>query len=115
MPRLNASLALWLALAPAPPAMAETLMLPSRAGEVPFSHRPHFGGEGDCVVCHHESRPPARMQPCRDCHDGPDGSVLSARDAFHGSCIGCHHRLLRAGQDTGPARRCSGCHAPSGR
>jgi hypothetical protein len=89
---------------------ADTFVLPSRTGDVPFPHARHFS-VADCVACHHTSQPGEAMTACHVCHREQGGEARSAHRAFHDSCIGCHDKLLRAGLQTGPSKRCSACHA----
>jgi len=84
------------------PAVVE---IPSRAGQVTFAHAPH--AEIGCQDCHHTGV----IQGCRHCHTATSTTARTSREAFHGSCIGCHLADLKVGKTTGPAKRCSACHA----
>lgn len=105
---------LLLCLALIPSAMASAAMeLPSPIGAVPFDHRAHAAREGaNCAVCHHTSTGTDVAVACRQCHQPSAGFAPDRRDAFHGSCIGCHDTLQRTKKTTGPVKRCSGCHTP---
>ncbi len=91
---------------------AAAMELPSRAGAVPFDHGRHITYErGNCTACHHTSTGTKVDATCRQCHQPSALAAMpDSRTAFHGSCIGCHEKLQRNGQATGPTKRCSGCH-----
>lgn len=92
--------------------LTEPVLLPSRAGAVPFNHVTHAALRGtSCERCHHTSAGAQVEQGCRACHRAEGAFVASREVAFHGQCIGCHRQQERAGVRTGPAARCSGCHA----
>ncbi len=92
------------------PALAgDDITLPSKTGAVQFPHARHFGVAGGCVACHHTSKPGEAMPTCHACHHAGNG-VRSAFRAFHDSCLGCHERTARAGQKSGPVKRCAACH-----
>lgn len=93
-------------------ASAAVMELPSRAGAVPFDHGRHITHEkGNCTACHHTSTGANVEATCRQCHQPSARAAMpDSRTAFHGSCIGCHEKLQRGGQATGPTKRCSGCH-----
>jgi hypothetical protein len=88
------------------PAVVE---IPSRVGQVTFAHAPHAGI--GCLDCHHTGV----EQGCRACHTATATSARARREAFHGSCIGCHLADLKAGKTTGPVKRCSACHVSPSR
>lgn len=85
---------------------------------VMFQHGLHMEGF-ECLDCHHQYEngenvldeadleEDADNVACASCH-GED-SDLGLRKAFHRQCVGCHMKLRKQGQDTGP-ELCGECH-----
>jgi len=91
---------------------ADTLTLKASNGDVTFNHKKH--GEtvgGDCVKCHHTwKKGDTSGKLCVDCHkEKAEGKTLSAKDAFHKDCQGCHKDLKAANKPAGPTS-CTQCH-----
>jgi predicted CXXCH cytochrome family protein len=73
-----------------------------------------------CAECHHvyeggknvfkEGDP---VQKCSGCHDAvkSEGKVKKLMLAYHKNCQGCHKEMNKAGEKTGPTRKCNDCHA----
>ncbi len=81
-------------------------------GKVTFTHKKHAEAlKIDCLKCHHTwKKGETSGQLCKDCHKAKtEGKTLSAKDAYHKSCKGCHDDLKKANKPTGPAG-CTQCH-----
>jgi len=89
---------------------------------VPFPHGLHMTGNLSCKDCHHvyqngknvldESELTDGNQNirCSHCHALKSaGGRYGLMDAFHLQCMGCHGRIARKGQKSGP-RLCGQCH-----
>jgi len=74
----------------------------------PFAHKKHADALKDCKVCHHTTKEGEKVQKCTDCHT--KDSKLTAKDAFHKSCRGCHMKLKKEGKAAGTTA-CTKCHA----
>ena len=81
----------------------KTIALAAKAdqGPVAFPHKEHHK-KASCAKCHHELKPGGKPVSCRDCH-GPDPKTLTAKEAFHGTCKGCHKK-------EGMSVECDQCH-----
>ncbi len=90
-------------------------------GGVKFEHRLHVERDpGQCVVCHHTSKPEKPEtkpnQACRDCHTKPlpAGMKTTKQAAFHrssgqaGLCIDCHKQVNAKGKKS--PQKCVECH-----
>lgn len=85
---------------------------------VTFQHESHMEGF-ECLDCHHqyedgenvldegELEEDAENVTCASCHNGD--SEIGLQKAFHRQCMGCHMKLRKAGQSTGP-ELCGECH-----
>jgi predicted sulfurtransferase len=77
-------------------------------GKVTFNHSVH---KIECLKCHHDwktSQTTGKL--CKDCHKTKtEGKTISAKEAFHKTCKGCHDELKKAGKSTGPTG-CTQCH-----
>src|SRR5512139_1984786 len=73
----------------APPDKPLVLKAAKSKGPVTFDHAKH--GK-DCAACHHKDKAGAE-QKCTKCHgDKTEGKQLSAKEAFHAQCKGCHQK-----------------------
>jgi predicted CXXCH cytochrome family protein len=95
--------ALLLCLAAIPAAAREALPLT-------FAHADHRSV--NCIDCHHNFADTTGQGPCLACHRSTPALAAALEVEFHDLCRGCHVRTRRAGNDAGPVRRCSECHAP---
>lgn len=81
-------------------------------GKVILTHKKHAETyKIDCLKCHHDWKPgQATGKLCKDCHKAKtEGKAISAKEAFHKNCKGCHDELKKAGKTTGPTG-CTQCH-----
>lgn len=81
-------------------------------GKVTFTHKKHVENyKIDCLKCHHTwKKGETSGKLCKECHKAKtEGKSLSAKDAYHKSCKGCHDDLKKANKPTGPAG-CTQCH-----
>ncbi len=81
-------------------------------GKVTFTHKKHAETlKIDCLKCHHTwKKGETSGKLCKDCHKAKaEGKAMSAKDAYHKSCKGCHDDLKKANKPTGPAG-CTQCH-----
>lgn len=86
---------------------------------VHFPHEKHSEMYPNCTECHHnyEYRSGVKTnvwagegQECSECHGAEQsGKKPALREAFHGSCTGCHRTLAREGKKHGPST-CGECH-----
>lgn len=110
------------AKAPRPAGVKDVIILGgSPLGGVKFEHQLHVERDtGQCVVCHHASRPEKPEtkpnQACRDCHTKPlpAGMKTTKQAAFHrssgqaGLCIDCHKQANAKGGKS--PLKCVECH-----
>lgn len=73
----------------------------------PFNHKKHADTLKDCKVCHHTWKEGEKVKKCVECHT--KDSKLTAKNAFHKNCRGCHRKLKKEGKPTGPTA-CTKCH-----
>jgi protein-arginine kinase activator protein McsA len=80
-------------------------------GKVTFPHKKHVDMKLDCMKCHHTwKKGETSGKLCVDCHkDKAEGKALSAKDAFHKDCKGCHDEAKKANKPAGPTG-CTQCH-----
>jgi len=88
---------------------------------VRFSHTIHsdYLADAGCGICHHNPDNKTgklvyiegEELSCRECHDAQkENRKLALREAFHGSCTGCHRDMIKTDtHKTGPTT-CGGCH-----
>lgn len=86
--------------------------------DVWFPHAAHKQ-LADCLGCHHDYADGRNMLDvveleetdpairCASCHAG--NPTIGLKSAFHQQCIGCHHRMRKAGLATAP-ELCGECH-----
>lgn len=81
-------------------------------GKVTFNHKKHAETlKIDCLKCHHTwKKGETTGKLCKDCHKAKaEGKVISAKDAFHKDCKGCHDEAKKAKKTAGPTA-CTQCH-----
>lgn len=81
-------------------------------GKVTFAHKKHAETlKIDCLKCHHTwKKGETTGKLCKDCHKAKaEGKALSAKDAFHKDCKGCHDEAKKAKKPAGPTV-CNQCH-----
>jgi hypothetical protein len=81
-------------------------------GKVKFAHKKHAETlKIDCIKCHHTwKKGETTGKLCLECHKAKaEGKALSAKDAFHKDCKGCHDDAKKAGKPAGPTG-CTQCH-----
>ena len=91
-----------------------------KKGPVKLTHKKHsVDYEIACVDCHHvyedgknvweEGKP---VQKCSECHNPKkkDGKTKKLQNAYHKNCKTCHKVLKKEGKETGPFKKCNGCH-----
>lgn len=76
---------------------------------VAFDHQDH--GAVRCATCHHNFFDDTGTDSCYFCHKRERDLALTIEHDFHTFCRDCHVRIARLGKDSGPLRRCDGCHA----
>lgn len=91
---------------------------------VTFNHGKHAEKYPDCVECHHvyeykdgkkENTWSGESQRCSECHKlKQDGKKRPLREAYHGLCTGCHRKLTKEGEKSGPVT-CGQCHVKTKR
>ena len=85
-----------------------------KKGDVTFHHAEHVKrvGEKKCNVCHHSAKADGSdAKACGTCHkaktETKDGKkVISAKDALHKTCKGCHKKDKTKKAPT----KCNECH-----
>jgi len=93
---------------------------PRRAGVV-FSHDMHMETQEDkgCGVCHHglDSKTNELVylkdeeQSCKECHGfQKEGRKPALREAYHGTCTGCHRHLTKSRNERSGPTTCGECH-----
>ncbi len=84
-------------------------------------HDQHMESQ-ECKACHHryedgenvleesdlEEGSPGIL--CASCHNDSSKSKIDLQKAFHRQCMGCHDRLSKKGEKTGPSL-CGECHS----
>jgi hypothetical protein len=81
-------------------------------GKVKFLHKKHAETlKIDCTKCHHTwKKGETSGKLCLECRKAKaEGKALSAKDAFHKDCKGCHDDAKKANKPTGPTG-CTQCH-----
>jgi hypothetical protein len=81
-------------------------------GKVKFTHKKHAETlKIDCLKCHHTWKAGETSgKLCNECHKAKaEGKALSAKDAFHKDCKGCHDEAKKANKPAGPTG-CTQCH-----
>jgi hypothetical protein len=71
-----------------------------------FAHKKHADAI-KCQECHHTWKEGEKVKKCGECHT--KDSKLTAKNAFHKNCRGCHRTLKKAGKTAGPTA-CTKCH-----
>ena len=77
---------------------------------VTFSHKMH-GEKFGCKECHHKWKGgDVEPEKCSKCHGKKkEGKKPAAKKAYHKQCKGCHKKMKKKGEKTGPTS-CKGCH-----
>jgi len=81
-------------------------------GKVKFTHKKHAETlKIDCMKCHHTwKKGETTGKLCGECHKAKaEGKALSAKDAYHKDCKGCHDEAKKASKPAGPTG-CTQCH-----
>ena len=80
-------------------------------GKVTFTHKKHVDLKIDCLKCHHTwKKGETTGKLCKDCHKAQaEGKTISAKDAYHKDCKGCHDEAKKANKPAGPTG-CTQCH-----
>jgi hypothetical protein len=81
-------------------------------GKVTFTHKKHSETlKIDCIKCHHTwKQGETTGKLCKECHKAKtEGKTLSAKDAYHKDCKGCHEEAKKANKPAGPTG-CTQCH-----
>jgi len=81
-------------------------------GKVKFTHKKHAETlKIDCLKCHHTwKKGETSGKMCKDCHKAKlEGKAISAKDAYHKDCKGCHEEAKKANKPAGPTG-CTQCH-----
>jgi hypothetical protein len=81
-------------------------------GKVTFTHKKHAESlKIDCMKCHHTwKKGETTGKLCKDCHKKEaEGKTISAKDAYHKDCKGCHDEAKKASKPAGPTG-CAQCH-----
>ena len=81
-------------------------------GKVTFNHKKHAETvKIDCLKCHHTwKKGETSGKLCKDCHKAKlEGKAISAKDAYHKDCKGCHEEAKKANKPAGPTG-CTQCH-----
>ncbi len=91
-----------------------------KKGPVYFTHRKHaYDYKILCWECHHEFdegkniwSPWEGTGKCVDCHDPREkiDNMPNLQKAYHLNCKNCHSAMAREGKETGPYKKCAGCH-----
>jgi len=76
--------------------------------QIHFDHHEHAAVR--CATCHHNFLDDTGRTACYFCHkQDPDLGSRIEKD-FHMFCRSCHVDLAQRGFQSGPVRRCAGCH-----
>jgi len=80
-------------------------------GKVTFKHKAHVDMKYECTKCHHTwKKGETTGKLCVDCHKATaEGKTISAKEAFHKDCKGCHEEAKKASKPAGPTG-CTQCH-----
>jgi hypothetical protein len=81
-------------------------------GKVKFAHKKHAETlKIDCMKCHHTwKKGETTGKLCKECHKAKlEGKTISAKDAYHKDCKGCHEEAKKANKPAGPTG-CTQCH-----
>ncbi|MEW6374308.1 MAG: cytochrome c3 family protein [Thermodesulfobacteriota bacterium] len=81
-------------------------------GKVKFSHKNHTDKyKYECTKCHHTwKKGETAGKLCKECHKAKtEGKAISAKEAYHKDCKGCHDEAKKANKPAGPTG-CTQCH-----
>jgi len=73
-----------------------------------FDHQDHPAVK--CATCHHNFFDDTGTDSCYFCHKQRPELARTIQHDFHHLCRDCHARVAESGHDSGPLRRCDGCH-----
>ena len=93
-------------------AVKDVIEFNPKYGKVTFTHQKHSETlKIDCVKCHHTWKTGETSgKLCKDCHKAQaEGKTISAKDAHHKDCKGCHDEAKKAKKPAGPTG-CTACH-----
>ena len=96
---------------------------------VHLTHKKHTDPTKDkgygvaCADCHHVYKDGKNVwkegdhvDKCSKCHDISKNTkengvkVVKLQNAYHKNCKNCHKALKKEGKETGPFKKCNGCH-----
>ena len=92
-------------------AAKDEITLDASFGKVKFTQKKHAETlKIDRMKCHHTwKKGETSGKLCLECHKAKaEGKALSAKDAFHKDCQGCHKETEAAKKPAGPTK-CTGC------
>jgi hypothetical protein len=92
-------------------AAKDEITLKASNGDVKFNHKKHSETlKIECKKCHHTWKAGETSgKLCLECHKAKtEGKTLSAKEAFHKDCQGCHKKE-EASKKPAPTK-CGGCH-----
>ena len=92
-----------------------------RRPPVDFAHEKHAESLADdgCGRCHHTPNAETgrlvyiegEELSCKECHGShKEDNIPALREAFHGSCTGCHRHQIKSGNPKSGPTTCGGCH-----
>lgn len=84
----------------------KSITVENKNGNVTFSHEQHQK-DVRCETCHHTMA--KDKVACRACHRA-EGKRLTAKDAFHKTCKGCHEQTVKADPNSKAPTQCKDCH-----
>ena len=93
-------------------AAKDVITFDASMGKVTFPHKKHAETlKIDCLKCHHTwKKGETSGKLCLECHKAKaEGKALTAKDAFHKDCKGCHDDAKKANKPAGPTG-CTQCH-----
>ena len=73
-----------------------------------FDHQDHHAVK--CATCHHNFFDKTGADSCYFCHKHRPDLARTVQADFHALCRDCHASVAAQGYDSGPTRRCAGCH-----
>lgn len=95
-----------------------------RRPAIDFAHEDHVDAleETGCGACHHTPDETSgklvyiedEEVSCSECHTAKkDGDTPALREAFHGSCNGCHRQMIKKTENFKGPTTCGECHVPA--
>jgi protein-arginine kinase activator protein McsA len=92
-------------------AAKDEIVFEASNGKVTFAHKKHAETlQVDCLKCHHTwKQGETSGKKCMECHKAAaEGKTLSAKDALHKTCRGCHDEAKKANKPAPTG--CTQCH-----